>query len=234
MADKPSTAGRATGPRGRGADEVAMQDAIPRFTSRRFGVVAIGSSTGGPPVLDHIVGGLPADLSVPIVIAQHMPPVFTQSFAASLDRQSPLTVVHAEEGMALLPGVVYIGRGKQHFRVVRRSGRMWAQISDEPRALVFKPSADELLRSCAAAYGDRVLAVVLTGIGRDGTEGARAVRGAGGMVLAQDRASCAVYGMPKSCHEAGLADAMLDPERIRRTIGQLSPTFTAADGQAVA
>ncbi len=201
-----------------------MNQEIPQFESNRFGVVAIGSSTGGPGTLDRIIRGLPADLPVPIVIAQHMPPTFTESFAASLDRQSPLTVVHAESGMPALPGVVYVGRGKQHFRLRRCGAQIVIEVSDQPAELLYKPSVDELLRSCARVHGSRVLAVILTGIGRDGTEGARAVRGAGGVVLTQDRDSCVVYGMPKSCYEAGLASAVLDPEGIRRAIFQLSPS----------
>lgn len=204
------------------------EDAIPQFESHRIGVVAIGSSTGGPGTLEKIVSNLPADLAVPIVIAQHMPPIFTASFAGTLDRQSPLTVVHAETDMPILPGVVYLGRGQQHFRLRRSGGRVLAEVSDHPQELLYKPSVDELFRSCAQVYRHRVLGVILTGIGRDGTEGARAVRQAGGVVLAQDRASCVVYGMPKSCYEAGLTDAVLNPEGIRRALLQLAPSAASS------
>lgn len=199
-------------------------DRVPAFSLGRFSAVAIGSSTGGPKLVVSILSGLPADLPFPLFIAQHLPPTFTPSFAAHLAQASPLTVVHAEDGMPVYPGTVYVGQGHKHMRVVQRLGqRPRIVISPEPRELVFMPSVDELFRSCATVYAREVLAVVLTGIGRDGTEGARAVKQAGGVVLSQNAETCAVYGMPRSCAEAGLSDAVLDPDDIRRAILQLSP-----------
>ena len=196
---------------------------LPRFDLGRFDAVAIGSSTGGPPIVEEILGGLPADLPAPIFLAQHMPPNFTVTFAAHLDRASPLSVVHAEDGMPILPGVVYVGVGHQHMRIRRRAGQTRIEINTQPEDLVYKPSADELFSSCATVYSRSVLAVVLTGIGKDGTQGALKVREAGGKVLTQSQDTCAVYGMPRSCVDSDASDAQLHPDQIRRAILQLSP-----------
>ena len=179
---------------------------IPPLDRDAVTCVAIGASTGAPTQIQHMLAGLPADLPVPVLIAQHLPPAFSVSFANTLARVSPLTVVHGEDGMPLLPGSVYVGEGHKHMRVRRwAAGRMHLEISEKPAELPFKPSVDELLRSCATYFGAGTLAFVMTGIGRDGTEGAGAVRAAGGVVIAQDEASSAVYGMPRSCFEAGHA-----------------------------
>ncbi len=186
--------------------------------------MAIGSSTGGPKLLEEIITGLPADLPMPIFIAQHLPPMFTETLANRMDRNSALSVFHAEQGMPVLPGSVYVARGREHMRVKRTAGSApTIQISSEPAHLVFKPSVDELFESCAEVYGRRTLGIVLTGIGYDGTIGARAIHNAGGTILTQSAQTCAVYGMPKSCFEAGYSTAQLDIDRIRRAILQLSP-----------
>lgn len=201
---------------------------LPRIEIGKCKVVAIGASTGAPRLLEEMVSQLPADLSVPILIAQHLPPTFSESFARHMDQMSAMSVHHAEDGMPLFPGSVYVGRGREHFRVRQSgAGKLVAEISPEPSYLSFKPSADELFRSCAKQYGAGMLAVVMSGIGRDGTEGARAVREAGGLVVTQDKASCAVWGMPRSCEEAGFSQSTLTPEGIRRLILQLSPMFGA-------
>ena len=113
-------------------------------------------------------------------------------------------------------------------RVCRRpDSTLCVHVSPEPAELHFKPSTDELFKSCAKVYGPKTLGIVMTGIGRDGTEGAAAIRAAGGVVLTQSKSTCAVYGMPKSCVEAGESDAQLDPDDLRRTILQLSPKHHA-------
>ncbi len=197
---------------------------IPRFSIGRFQAVAIGSSTGAPGLVQQIVSGLPADLPLPIFIAQHMPPTFTESYATRLQLSSPLTVVHAQNLMPVFAGTAYVGQGHKHLRVCQgRRTRVHIQVSEQPTQLLFKPSADELFRSCAQVYGSGTLAVVMSGIGNDGTEGACHVHDAGGIVITQSAASCAVYGMPRSCVEAGVSYAQLNPDQIRRTILQLSP-----------
>ncbi|MBI1336914.1 MAG: hypothetical protein GC164_08130 [Phycisphaera sp.] len=201
-----------------------MPSAIPQFDPGRFQVVAIASSTGGPGLVEQIMAGLPADLPVPVLIAQHLPPTFTPLFAQRLATVSPLAVVHAEDRMPIHPGVAYVGVGHQHMRVIAptRTQRL-IEISPEPTALRYRPSADELFRSCATVYGRAVLAVVMTGIGQDGLAGASAVHAVGGVVVTQSAKTCVVYGMPKACDEAGISSASLDPDAIRRTILQLSP-----------
>jgi len=212
-------------PIGMGLSTVEMSK-IPLFELGRFKAVAIGSSTGAPGLVERIIAGLPADLPVPIFIAQHMPATFTESFATRLDQASPLTVVHAEDAMPVFPGTVYVGRGQAHLRVRSTlGGRVSVEVNDQPPGLVFKPSADELFRSCAKVYGQATLAIVMTGIGSDGTQGAREVKAAGGVVLTQSKETCAVYGMPRSCVKAGLSDAQLDSDQICRAILQLSPDY---------
>lgn len=199
----------------------------PQFDARRFRVVAIGSSTGGPNLVQQIIAGLPADLPVPILIAQHLPPKFTADMALSMAQRSALNVVEAEDGQPVLPGTVYIAPGRLHMRVVKVPGKMTTlRISDQPARLLFKPSVDELFDSCAEVYGRASLGIVMTGIGRDGVLGAAKIVQAGGMILTQSRASCAVYGMPRSCDEAGLSAASLDPEALRRAIHQTSPSYS--------
>ena len=205
-----------------------MLKLVPRFELGRFDVVAIGSSTGGPGHVETILAGLPADLPFPILVAQHLPANFTETFANHLDLKSPLTVVHAEDGIAAHPGVVYVGRGRQHIRIKRSAaGGARIEISPDPVELLYKPALDELFASCAKAFGRKALAVVLSGMGQDGVVGAKALRDAGGMVLTQTAHTCAVYGMPRSCDEAGLSNASLDSPDIRRAILQLSPQHRA-------
>ncbi len=198
---------------------------VPRLALGRIEAVAIGSSTGGPQLVEQILTRLPAYLPFPIFLAQHLPPSFSRTFANFLAHRAALAVFHAEDGMPVLPGTVYVGVGHQHLRVRRAAGtaRPVLEVSPQPQTLPYKPAADELFRSTAAIYGRHTLAIVLSGIGRDGTEGARAVQSAGGIVISQNAETCAVYGMPRACFEAGLSNAVLDPECIRQTILQLSP-----------
>jgi two-component system chemotaxis response regulator CheB len=201
-----------------------MIEKLPKFAVGRFDAVAIGSSTGAPQLVAKMIAGLPADLPLPIFIAQHLPLSFTESFARQMDRDSALTVVHAEDDMPVFPGTVYVGRGKLHMRVKRGADRsIRVSISAEPVELVYRPSVDELFGSCASVYGRKVLGIVMTGIGRDGLVGAGRMTEAGGVVLTQNRESCAVFGMPRACVEANLSSAELDPEGLRRSILQLSP-----------
>lgn len=198
--------------------------AIPTLDANGFKVVAIGSSTGGPSVVEEILSGLPADLLVPILVAQHMPANFTGHFAAQLDRATALSVMHAEDGMPVYAGVVYIALGHHHMRIRRLAGDQHRiEISPQPSHLVYKPSVDELFHSCVKVWHSQVLGVVLTGIGSDGTRGAMEIHSAGGVVLAQSAQTCAVYGMPKNCVTSGAATAQLDPADIAKTILQLSP-----------
>lgn len=174
--------------------------------SRPAGVLAIGSSTGGPPVVERLVGALPGAFGFPVVVAQHMPALFTKSLAERLDRAVTARVVLGEHGQRVEPGVVYIAEGGRHTRLARKPGGVvQLEVSEEPRALLYKPSVDELFRSASEVFGGGAVGVVLTGMGHDGAIGAGAMKAAGGSVYAQDEASCVVYGMPRAVIEAGTA-----------------------------
>lgn len=196
---------------------------IPALSSREFGVLMIGSSTGGPPVLEQIISNLPADFPLPVVVAQHMPVLFTRALAERLDKMSKLTVEHAEHGACLHRGHVYIAQGGQHLRV--RKGGLCShtlEVSGTPADALYKPSVNELLASGAEAYGGRVLGIILTGMGDDGLLGATKLRERGGKIIAQNHESCAVYGMPKAVTQAGLVLASLAPEQIVKALQQMA------------
>jgi len=206
------------------------------FASNVPRAVAIGASTGAPTLVEEVIVGLPADLPFPILVAQHMPPAFTESFATGMARKAALNVVHAEDGMPVLPGSVYIGQGHQHLSVIRGIGnRSIVRISPEPAELLYKPSADILFESVVKRYGSDSLAVVFSGIGHDGVDGAASIVKAGGRVLTQSSKTCVVYGMPRACDEKGLSTASLDPAEIRKALLAFSPTFGGAQrGSAAA
>lgn len=172
-------------------------------------IVAIASSTGGPAALREVLTKLPADIGVPVVVAQHMPANFTKSLAQSLDRESPLAVVEANVGMQIAPGTVYLAPGGLQSRIVGRQGRLFFDEGVDRRDGSPRPSANQLFESLAQCVGGRVLAVVLTGMGEDGKEGATVLWRMGAHVLAQDEPSCVVYGMPRAIAEAGIADEVL-------------------------
>jgi two-component system chemotaxis response regulator CheB len=194
--------------------------AIPIHPARRAGapgrvdIIAIGSSTGGPDALTRVLRGLPTELPVPIVITQHMPPVFTKMFAERLDRSTPLTVVEAGEGMELVAGTAYIAPGDKHLILIRRGAATVTQLSGAPPENSCRPAVDVMFRSVAALYGASAYAAVLTGMGQDGRGGAKVLRDAGADVLAQDEPSSVVWGMPGAVVGAGLADEVLPLDKI--------------------
>ncbi|HEX2902100.1 MAG TPA: chemotaxis response regulator protein-glutamate methylesterase, partial [Jatrophihabitans sp.] len=160
-------------------------------------LLAIGSSTGGPEALSRFLPMLPATLPVPVVITQHMPPVFTTMLADRLDRGCALAVREAVDGEPLQPGSVYLAPGDFHLEVrVEQRTRYYAALTKAPPENFCRPSVDVLFRSAVQAYGGGVLGVVLTGMGSDGRDGSRLIVGAGGQVLAQDEQSSVVWGMP--------------------------------------
>jgi two-component system chemotaxis response regulator CheB len=194
--------------------------ASPRPGTRtgRVDVVAVGCSTGGPDALTVVLQGLPTDLAVPMVVTQHMPPVFTKMFAERLNRSTPLTVVEAGDGMTLDPGTVYIAPGDKHLVLQRRGTVTVTQLSGAPPENSCRPAVDVMFRSVCALYGAAAYAVVLTGMGHDGRAGAKELRTAGAEVLAQDEASSVVWGMPGAVVGAGLADAVLPLDRIAAAV----------------
>lgn len=186
----------------------------------RVSVVAIGASTGGPRALVDILSALPGDLEAPVLVVQHMPPLFTRHFADGLASQCDLHVREAEHGVVLEPGMVWIAPGDQHLTVGRDGAfvRLWLD-QDAPENAC-RPSVDPMLRSVARVHGAGALAVILTGMGSDGLAGCRAVREAHGQVVAQDEASSVVWGMPGSVVKAGLAHRVLPVEAIAHDIVQ--------------
>lgn len=172
-------------------------------------LVVIGSSTGGPSALATMVEGLAGRPRVPMVVVQHMPPVFTRQLADRLDRIGPVDVVEAQHGDPLRPGTIYIAPGGRHLEVSAQSGLGVVRLNDRPPVNYCRPSVDVMFRSAAATYGAGLLGVVLTGMGSDGAEGAGSIVSAGGTVLAQDQATSVVWGMPGAVAEAGYAHALL-------------------------
>lgn len=187
--------------------------------------VVIGSSTGGPPALEALLGQLPPEIPFPIVIAQHMPPMFTQSLASRLDTQSVISVVHAETGMPLVPGTAYIAQGGRHLQIARvGSGRTRLEVTTQPAEALYKPSVNVLFESAAKVFGDGTLGVMLTGMGDDGLEGSKALIDAGGKLLGQNEESSVVYGMPRAVAEAGLVKAQFDPATLGAVLAKVAGT----------
>jgi two-component system chemotaxis response regulator CheB len=187
----------------------------------RIDVIAIGTSTGGPGALSELIPHLPADLPVPIVIVQHMPPLFTRLLAERLNTLAPLEVREGREGQKLQRGQVWIAPGDHHMTVTRKGTDFLLSLNRNPQENSCRPAVDVLFRSVAQTYGANVLAVVLTGMGSDGTQGAGIIREAGGEVLVQDEDSSVVWGMPGSVVAASLADHIfplsgIAPEVLRR------------------
>lgn len=192
-------------------------------TRRKFAVVAIGVSTGGPNALQELIPRIPATLRVPILIVQHMPPLFTKLLAERLNAQSQVPVVEAVEGQDVLPGHIYIAPGGLHMEVKRVIGRTFLTFNEGPLENSCRPAVDVLFRSVAKVYGAEALAVMLTGMGQDGLIGCQHITQVGGSVIAQDRSGCAVWGMPGAVVDAGLASAVLPLEAIAAEIGACLP-----------
>lgn len=188
--------------------------AIPKLNINDYRMLAIGSSTGGPAALEKILPLLPANFPLPVVVAQHMPLVFTQSMSKRLDDVCPMKVVHADHGTPILSGQIHIAPGAQHLHVTRRAARLFAMVNDEPVTAAYKPSVSALFESCAQVTARQTLGIVLTGIGDDGLTGAQTLHGLGATIIAQDEASSVVYGMPRAIAEANIATAQLNPEAI--------------------
>jgi two-component system, chemotaxis family, protein-glutamate methylesterase/glutaminase len=177
-------------------------------------VVAVAASTGGPTALQQVVSGLPAGFPASVVIVQHIPRGFTKSLAERLDARSAIPVREAKDGDAVAPGVILIAPAGIHTRLVRRGGAVAVTLDEEPRDTLHRPSADVLMASVAEVYRERAVGVVLTGMGSDGTEGLRAIRGAGGYTLAESEETCVIYGMPKAAFEAGVVDRAVPLDRV--------------------
>jgi two-component system, chemotaxis family, protein-glutamate methylesterase/glutaminase len=187
-------------------------------TTLRPEIIAIGVSTGGPKALSALLPMFPANLRCPIVLVQHMPPLFTKSLAEDLNKRCALEVLEAVHGQPVKVGQVLIAPGGKQMRIVDAPGGKIVQITDDAVERNCKPSVDYLFRSVANAYGSRTLGVILTGMGDDGTLGCADIKRAGGSVYTQDEASCVVYGMPRSVVEKDLSDLVAPLEAIHQPI----------------
>ncbi|WP_432510823.1 protein-glutamate methylesterase/protein-glutamine glutaminase [Kineococcus sp. SYSU DK001] len=190
--------------------------------------LVVGSSTGGPEALSAVLAKLPANIGVPVLVTQHMPPVFTRLYAQRLDKASALTVVEAADGDVVTPGTVYVAPGDFHMEVTRRGPQMVIKLNQGPAENFCRPAVDVMLRSAVAAFGGELLAVILTGMGSDGKLGCKAVAAAGGQVLAQDEATSVVWGMPGAVAREGIADEVLPlgsiADAIQRRLGPAART----------
>lgn len=183
-------------------------------------IIGIGISTGGPNALTRMIPMLPANLKAPVLIVQHMPPMFTASLASSLNNKSPLMVKEAEDGDTLESGKVLIAPGGQQMKIITSADGLTKKIkiTDDPPENSCKPSADYLFRSIAHHYRERSTGVIMTGMGSDGSKGLVQIKDTGGTIIAQNEETCTVYGMPKVPVESGLADIVVPLDKIAREI----------------
>lgn len=181
-------------------------------------VVALGTSTGGPQSLQKVIPLLPADLGVPVVITQHMPPNFTQSLATRLNSLSKVEVVEAQGKEKLEPNVVYIAKGGYHLKFKKIGPHVYTELSKEPTNVFNTPSVDVMVESIIEIYGKECLGVIMTGMGNDGCKGLTDLKKMGGTIISQNEPTCIVYGMPRAVVEAGIADEIVPLEEIASRI----------------
>jgi two-component system chemotaxis response regulator CheB len=200
---------------------------------KRIELVAIGTSTGGPNALAAVLPFFPKDFPVPIVIVQHMPPIFTRMLAERLDSRSAIGVREGAESTVLEPGVAYIAPGDFHMTVKKRAMGFQLKLNQDPQENSCRPAVDVLFRSVAAICGPQVLGVVMTGMGSDGVRGSEHIKHAGGDVIVQDEKTSVVWGMPGFTFNEGFADAaypldQLQAEITRRVLSSRSTSVNAS------
>lgn len=188
-------------------------------------VVVIGASTGGPLVIEGILSNMLEDFPAAILIAQHMPPKFTREWADHLNKKIKIRVKEAEEGDLIEKGVVYIAPGDHHMIVEKiKINKIWKviiKLNKNPKVNRMRPSIDVLMGSVSEIYQRNVIGVLLTGMGEDGVEGMKAIKKLGGATIAQNKATSAVYGMPKAVDEIGIVDYVLPFEEISKKIVEM-------------
>lgn len=217
VAPRPSAASSASPGSVRQSAPVAPAATSPAPKRKSYRLVAIGTSTGGPVALQRVLTQLPANFPAPILLIQHMPAAFTKAFAERLDKLCRISVKEAEDGDVLRPGLALLAPGGKQMMV---DGRGVVKILPGDERLNYKPCVDITFGSAAKSYNDKVLAVVLTGMGADGREGARLLKQSGSQVWAQDEASCVIYGMPMAVVKANLADAVYSLDDIGRHLAE--------------
>lgn len=195
----------------------------PIFVPRRRGaetisVVAIGASTGGPPALQSIFSALPGNIPFALVVSQHMPPGFTRTFAERLDRTSAIQVAEARDGDLLRPGCALVAPGGRNMVFKRTDGEVVVQIVEPGPAENYLPSVDRMFQSGAEAFGPKLMGVVLTGMGNDGSIGTCAIKKAGGQVISESEDSAVIFGMPRAAIATGMVDAVVPLEKMTEEI----------------
>jgi two-component system chemotaxis response regulator CheB len=201
------------------ADAATRQTPAPVTRSELADIVVIGISTGGPQALKHLIPQLPADFSAPVAIVMHMPVGYTEMYARKLNELSPLEVREAREGDSLRAGVALLAPAGRHMTFRRRAdGEVVAHLDSRPFELPHRPSVDVLFQSAAEVYRQRVLGVVMTGMGSDGKQGSAWIKAQGGLVYTESEETCVVYGMPSSVVEAGLSDRSVPLDKMARAI----------------
>ena len=198
----------------------SSEPSVPKLTDKPS-LVCIGISTGGPNALTKVLPELPANLSVPVAIVQHMPPLFIKSLASSLDAKCKVRVKVADDGERLKAGTVYFAPGQIQMGIEKRGLGLYATLHDEPPENHCKPAADFLFRSAAASLKSKVLGIVMTGMGADGARGLKNLFDAGAMTMAQDQSSSTIYGMPKEAVSLGGAKMTVSLNDIPGKITQL-------------
>lgn len=188
-----------------------------KTTNKKIKAVVIGASTGGPKALVYLISRIPKDLSIPIFIVQHMPKGFTTSFAARLDNESKVKVVEAKDGMKIENGVVYLAPGDFHMTI--EGEKICLNTGDKLHGV--RPAVDFLFNSAAEIYGDSLLAIILTGMGKDGAEGMQTVKRSGGYNIAQNEETCVVYGMPASAVAKGVVHEVLSLDGISTNMNKM-------------
>ena len=190
--------------------------------SHSVDLVVIGISTGGPQALKRLIPQLPEDFPVPVAMVMHMPVGYTEMYEAKLNELSPLEVKEAAEGDEIIPGRVFLGAAGRHLSLKREAnGRVVTHLDARPFSMLHRPSVDVLFQSAAEVYGNRVLGVVMTGMGSDGKEGAAWIKSQGGLIFTEAESSCVVYGMPSAVMEAGLSDKSIALENMARAIREV-------------
>lgn len=184
----------------------------------KLGCIALGASTGGLHALTNFLSALPRAIGIPILVTQHLPPLFIPFFARQLEAVSGRPTWVADEGAALKPDEILVAPGDAHLGLRRHGGLVTVALSRAPTASACRPSVDPMLAGLAQAYGKSGLGIILSGMGKDGLVGAGALAAAGGALIVQDEASAAVWGMPRAVAEAGLASAVLPPAELARRV----------------
>ena len=210
----------ASAPMRRAPEARAERAAVATVTfQNRYSVVVVGVSTGGPQGLKSVIARLPADFPIPVAVVLHMPIGYTEAYAKRLDELSALSVIEARDGEEVRPGVVLVAPAGRHLTFRRtEEGRVMTRLDVRPLDTPHRPSVDVLFQSAADVWGERVLGVVMTGMGEDGRDGAAWIKARGGSVLTEAEETCVVYGMPRAIVEAGLSDEAVPLDRLTAAI----------------